>query len=122
MSCFDKLFNEKSITILIYVAKETVDDPYEKNVTLQDLPPYPVKALFIQDYDAEQAKWKMPGIEITKGKEYYIPAKYKELLKMSSKIEIDGDYYYGWRDNAGKKLTIKDQADGEYILVRFWTK
>lgn len=122
MSCFDKLFFEKSTTILVYVSKETVVDPYEKNVEIQEMPPYPIKALFVQDYDAEQARWKMPGIELTKGKEYYIPAKYKELLQLSSKVEIDGDIYYGWKDNAGKKMTMKDQPDGEYILVRFWTK
>ena len=62
----------------------------------------------------------MPGIRTSKAKELIIEKKYKNLIKASSKILIDGEYYYGWKDNVGNKLQIREQ--GEYIRIYVYIK
>lgn len=93
--------------INIYTGKEVSQDPYEANVQLVYNNPLPIKAI-VTDLTATQATWKMPGIQVTKIKEVFIMTKYRSLIEQSQKIEIQGDFYEGWRVNG--KLQIREMA------------
>ncbi len=108
----DKLFKEQSQSIKIYLAKETVNDPYEKNVSLSYLNPLPIKAI-ITDLVASQSQWKMPGIVTDKIKEIIIKKKYRSLIEKSQKIEIKSELYEGWKLNG--KMQIRE--DGNYLRI-----
>ena len=75
---------------------QTIDDPLEKNKTKTLLPSLPIKAIVI-DLTATQARWKLSGIDIASAKEIYVDKKYRDLLELSEKIEIDGEDFEGWK-------------------------
>ncbi|GAH89316.1 unnamed protein product [marine sediment metagenome] len=113
----DNLFKEKAQKIRIYLAVETVVDPFEKNVTLSELNPLPIKAI-VTDLTPTQMKWKSAGIVEEGGKEIIIEKKYESLLKQSQKIEINNSYYYGWRTNGRLNYRI----EGNYLRAYLYTK
>ena len=57
----DKLFQETAKNIKIFLAIETIDDPYEKNVSLTDLNPIPIKAI-VSDLTFAKINWAIPGV------------------------------------------------------------
>ena len=67
MGCLDKIFKEKSEWINIYQGIETVDDPYEKNVTVSLISPKTIKAI-VTDITFAKTKWSMPGVKTSKVK------------------------------------------------------
>jgi hypothetical protein len=104
--------------INIYLGKETIQDPYEQNVTVVYNNPLPIIAI-VTDLTASQAMWKMPGIEVSKIKEVFIKDKYQSLIELSQKIEIQGDMYEGWRVNG--KLQSRRMA-GNVVKLYVYIK
>lgn len=113
----DKLFRETSKNIKIYLAKEIEEDPYEKNTSLTEFNPIPIKAI-ITDLTATQASYKIIGISILKAKEIIIKKKYEHMLKMSQRIEIQGDFYQGWRING----ELNYRVEGDYLRAYVYIK
>ena len=111
------IFNENGKCIKIYLAKETVTDPYEKNVELTWLAPVTIKAI-VTDFTFAQMVWKMPGIEVDKAKEIIIEKSRKSLLEKSQKIKIDGEFYFGWRVNGAMQM----REEGEYLRIYVYVK
>lgn len=113
------VFKENSEWIKIYMATETVDDPFEKNTIISELNPLPIKAI-VTDLISSQIAWKLPGIITERAKEIYIEKKYKTLLEKSYKIKIkgDSDYYEGWKING----RLNYRTDGNYIRAYIYKK
>ena len=128
MSCNDPLhchnplkdlFDSIAKTVYIYIARETIADPTEKNVEKSYLPPYAIKAI-VTDLTTTQAYWKLQGIHVRRAKELVIQAKDFTLLTQSQKIVIEGNTYYGWRDNAGANIQYRNE--GDYYRVLLYSK
>lgn len=113
----EELFKEKSQTIKIYMARETETDPFEHTKEITELPPLPIKAI-ITDLVVSQIQWKMPGIIADKAKEIIVQKKYRSLLEKSYKIEVDSEYYDGWKVNG--KMQIREE--GNYCRVYIYSK
>ena len=117
----DDIFNSPQAnaqTIKVYLGKEESADPYEQNVTVTYNNPLPIKALVV-DLTATQSQWKMPGIKIAKVKEIFIKTKYRPLIELSQKIEIEGEMYEGWRENG--KFQIRQMA-GDILRLYVYIK
>jgi len=110
----EELFREKSRTIRIYLGTEVELDPYEHNVELIELPSFPIKAI-VTDLVASQAQWKMIGIITDKAKEIIVNKKYRSLIEKSCKIEIDSEFYNGWKMNG--KMQIREEGNFCRIYV-----
>lgn len=113
----EELFKEKSKTIRIYLGTEVETDPYEHTVETTMLNPFPIRAI-VTDLVASQAQWKIPGIVTDKTKEIIIEKKYESLLLKSRKIQIDNDYYVGWKQNGRLQYRI----EGEYLRAYIYIK
>lgn len=113
----DKLFKDMAKSIKIYLGKENIDDPYEKNVSLTTMNPIPIKAI-ISDLTFAKIQWAMPGIVADKAKEITIKIRHKSLLEMSQKIEIDGEFYEGWRQNS----KMQTRKEGNYLRCYIYLK
>lgn len=113
----DNLFREHSKCIKIYMAVETIVDPYEKNVETVMLNPLPIKAI-VSDITFAKSQWAMPGITTSKTKEILIEKKHRNLLLKSHKIEVDNELYEGWRVNG--KMQIREE--GNYLRVYIYFK
>jgi len=113
----DNLFKEQSRYIRIFMGTETETDPYEHTVEEILLNPVPVKAI-VTDISPASSQWKMPGIISEKTKQIIIKKKYEEILKMSRKIKIDDDYYYGWKVNGRLNYVIEGEYIRAYVYIR----
>lgn len=103
----DDIFRSQGEWIRIYTGIEEIQDPFEKNVTTTYINPLPIQAL-VSDFTSTQAMWKMPGVKVSKIKEIFIKSKYRRLIELSSRIEIDGEFYEGWKENG--KMQIREMA------------
>ena len=97
-------------------------DPFEKTVTVTELPPLPVKAL-VNDLTAASAQWKMPGIEITGAKVVCVNRKYRTLIENSQRIAIRNnfktmEYFEGWKIDG--KMQIKEE--GNYLVFYIYSR
>ena len=119
---FDDIFKKQAKYIKIYVGKETIEDPYEKNVSVVHLNAIPIKAI-VEDLTTTQAKWKMQGINTSEVKEITIETKYRTLIDASTKIAIGSKEYEGWKDNG--RMQIREdhgvQGDG-YLRLYIYSK
>jgi len=106
--CLNDFFGDVAKTIRVYLASEVETDPYEHTVELTELPPLPIKAI-VTDLIASQAQWKMPGIVTERAREIIIKKKHRNLIEQSYKIEIDGDFYEGWKVIG--RLQIREEGD-----------
>lgn len=113
----DILFREHSQNIYIYPSLEVENDPFTHEVDVTELNPLPIKAI-VTDISPASSQWKMPGIISEKTKQIFIKSKYLSLLKMSSKIKIDDDYYYGWKTNGRLNYVIEDKYIRCYVYVK----
>lgn len=119
---FDKLFTDNGKKIFVYISKESVTDPIYKTLEKTEVYCIPVIVLITQDLSPAQMQWKMPGIQALKGKELIINKNDLSTFEASSRIVIDDENYYGWRDNSGKKIVYDSSADNNYIEIRVWSK
>ena len=115
--CLNEFFDNVGKTIKIYLSTETIVDPYEKNVVETYLNPFPIKAI-VTDLIASQAIWKMPGITTDKAKEIIIRKKFESLILKSSKIQIDGEDYLGWKQNGRLQYRIEGNFLRAYIYIK----
>jgi hypothetical protein len=113
----NSFFENTSKTILVYIAKETTSDPYEKNVSISYLNPLPIKAL-ISTISAEKAVWKFYGIKTSEAKELTVKTKDVQVIKMAHKILIESIEYYAYKDNI-TNFTI-EQLDDTYSRINIW--
>lgn len=113
----EKLFKEKSQKIRVYLAVETIEDPFEKNISLTQLNPLSIRAI-VSDISPASAIWKMPGISVSKTKEIIIKKKYENLLKQSQFIEVDGSLYEGWRISGRLSYRIEGDFLRAYIYIK----
>ena len=113
----DELFKNKSIYIRIFMGTTVETDPFEHTIEETLLNSIPIKAI-VSDISPASSQWKMPGIISEKTKQILIEKKYKNMLKMSRKIKIGNDYYYGWKVNGRLNYVI----EGEYIKAYVYIK
>lgn len=113
----DSLFKSEAKKIQLCFAKETVEDPFEKNVSLQFTNTVSIDAL-ISDLTPAQAQWKIPGVMVNKVKDIIIEKKHLSKLEVSAKIKINKEYYEGWRVN-GK---MQYREEGDYLRVYVYIK
>lgn len=116
------IFEKEAKWIQIYMGTETIDDPFEKNVTKSFINPLSIRAI-VTDLIASQVQWKMPGIKTQKAKDILVHKKDRTLLEQSQRIEFrnsDGitEHYQGWRENG--KMQIREE--GEYLRVYIYSK
>jgi len=118
----DDVMRTQGKWLRIYVAKEVIDDPYEKNVTLTNMNSIPVRAI-VEDLTTTQAQWKMPGIKIAKIKDILVDYKHRALLERSSKIEYQGEMYEGWREQGKMQLREQPGVGGNgYLRLYIYSK
>ena len=111
---FNLLKNEgKLVTLHVYSAKETQDDPYEKNKSLTYLNPLPIKGL-IRQVSFEALHWKHYG-EIPVGSIAVIAEKkYLTLFRTADKIKYGDNYFKCYKDDS-KGFAILERSD--YVVV-----
>ena len=102
----DDVMNTQGTWIRVYVGKETIQDPFEKDVTVVCTNPITIRAI-VEDLTNAQAQWKMPGIKVAKVKDIFVERKHRSLLEQSYKIEYQGEMYEGWKEFG--KLQIREQ-------------
>ena len=113
----DKLFKEKAKTIKIFCGISQEIDPYEKNVEITMLNPFPIKAI-VTDLTSAQSAWKMAGIVVDKSKEIIVEKKYRSLIEKSRKIEINKEFYYGWKVNGRMQIREEENFCRIYVYIK----
>lgn len=117
MDTLKDLFQEWSQKIRIYLVKTDILDPYEKNIEITELPSLPIPAI-VNDLSFSKIQWTLAGIITNSAKEIYVEKKYRNLIENSYKIEINNEYYEGYRINA--KMAIKEE--GDYLRIYAYKK
>jgi len=111
---FSILKNEGKLTkVLVYSAKDTIVDPYEKNTDKTFLNPMPIDAL-VRDITPESLVWKYFGQIPMGSKEIICEKRHIDTLKTADKIKIGTDYYSVRKDDS-KGWKIQTRQD--YIIV-----
>jgi hypothetical protein len=113
----DELFKEQSQKILIYLAVPSVNDPFEKNESLSELPSLPIDAI-VTDLSFSKIQWSMPGISTDSAKEIIVEKKHKTLIEQCYKIDIDGVIYEGWKINGRLQYKIEQEYLRAYIYIK----
>ena len=109
----DNLFKESSQKILIYMSVSTVLDPFDKNTKEVVLNSLPIDAI-VTDIAGESMSWKTGGIITSDSKEIICEKKHKNLIKLSYKIEIEGEEFIGYKKNG--QMQIRN-IDSDYIRL-----
>jgi len=114
INLFGLLKNEGKLSkVLVYSAKDTIDDPYEKTSTKTFLNCVPIDAL-IRDITPESLVWKYFGQIPMGSKEIICEKRHIDTLKTADKIKIGADYYSVRKDDS-KGWKIQTRQD--YIIV-----
>lgn len=109
----DNLFKENSQSILVYMSTESIIDPFSKEVKDVALNSLPIDAI-VTDIAGESMSWKTGGIITIDSKEIICEKKHKELIKMSYKIEVDGEEFVGYKKNGAMQIR---NIDNNYIRL-----
>jgi len=111
---FGLLKNEEKLTkVLVYVAKETENDPYEHTKNLSYLQPVAIDAL-VRDVSPEALKWAYYGNIPIGSKEIYIEKRHINTIKAADRIKIGEDYFKCYKDDQ-KGFGILSRQD--YLVV-----
>lgn len=102
----------------VFIAKETVDDYTEKTKSLTYYNPIVIPAI-ISELTSEQLFWKSGGVRADRSFQVLIDKKFRETLRLSNKININGVDCYGYR-NKTTKLKMKEMDT--YIELLTWGK
>ena len=113
----DELFKCNSEYIKIFVGTTSETDPYEHTIEETLMNPIPIKAI-VTDLTSTQMNWKTAGIITSKAKEIIIKKKHEDMLKMSRKIEINNEDYYGWKTNG----QLNYRVEGNYLRCYVYIK
>ena len=111
------LFKQFGKCILVYIAKETILDPYEKNVETTNIVSTRIRGI-VQDLVASQISWKIPGVQASKAVSIYTEKRNRSIIEKSSKIIIDAVEYEGWRVNG--RMQIRE--DGDFLFIYAYSK
>jgi hypothetical protein len=96
-------------TLLVYGAKETQVDPFEKNRTPTLMNPLPVKAS-ISAINFSALKWKYYGQLPTGSIQIIVEKHYKTLLTTADKIKYKENSYKCFRDDAQGFLILERES------------
>ena len=124
MPCDDRqfdigdIFKGNTVCLRVYIGTEVTEDPFEKNVATVNINPIPVQAIFLQDFNATQSQWKMPGLKTSRAKEFLIKKIDIPTIEKSSKIEFEGINYEGWRENG----RLQQRDAGIYTRIVIYSK
>jgi hypothetical protein len=100
-------------TLLLSSAKETIDDPYEKNRVFTMMNPLPVKA-YVTQISFEALKWKYVGQLPTGSIQVMAEKKDKTLFLAADKIQYKGNDYKCYRDDSQGFLILERES---YIII-----
>jgi len=110
-------FREKSQTIRLYIGKEVSKDPFKDITDFELLACYPIKAI-VSDLNFTQIQWKLSGVNAEKAKLIVFKNKDLSLLKESYKIEINGNFYYGWKVYGELQFRQEEEYTQAYVYVK----
>jgi hypothetical protein len=111
---FNLLKNEgQLVTLHVYSAKETENDPYEHTKTTTYLNPLPIKGL-IRQVSFEALHWKYYGQIPVGSIEVIAEKKYLTLFRTADKIKYKDDFFKTWKEEA-KGFAILERPD--YVIV-----
>jgi hypothetical protein len=111
---FNLFKNEGKLeTLLVYAAKETSVDPYEKNTTKTYLNPLPIKGL-IRQVSFEALHWKYYGQIPVGSIEVIAEKKYLTLFRTADKIQYKDNFFKCYKDDA-QGFAILERSD--YVVV-----
>lgn len=113
----DELFKEQSIRIKIYLSIPSENDPYEKDVTLEELPSLPISAI-VTDLSFSKVQWSMPAVLTDKAKEIVIEKRHKNLFEQAYKIEIEDELFDAWKINGKTQYKIEQDYLRAYIFIK----
>jgi hypothetical protein len=114
VNLFGLLKNEGKLTkVLVYAAKDTVLDPYEKNTEKTFLNPLAIDAL-VQQISQEALRWKYVGQLPQNSVQIICELRHENTLKTADKIEIGG-ISYGVYKGSSKEFTILKRND--YLIA-----
>ena len=109
----EELFKESSQKILIYMSVETVEDPFEKNVSHSTLNSLPINAI-VTDISGSSMSYKTNGIIQEDSKELICEKKHRKLIEMSQFLMVDSIKYQGYKING--IMSIRN-IDNDYIRL-----
>lgn len=112
-----ELIREEGKWIKVFLAKETQVDPFSKEVSSSMINPIPIRGL-VTDLTVTKAHYAMIGVMTDKAKEIIIPKSKKSLLEQSHKLQIDDEYYVGWRENGKFQYRIEGDYLRAYIYIK----
>ena len=115
-----KTFKQLAKRIILIIAGESVDDPYEQNQTFTEYVEIPVYAI-VTDLTASQAQWKMYGVtSLVSAKEIVIEKGYEDTFKLTYRIKVDSEdtNYEGFRLNGRLEYRI----EGDFLRAYIYSK
>jgi len=115
----ERLFEQFEKKIQVYLATQTVNDPYSKETTDTIVTQVPIKGM-VSELSAGSIGYKMVGIVTEKAMQLIVPKKYRTLLEKSYKIKIIGDtaWYEGYKLN-GRMQVLEI---GDFVKVYIYRK
>lgn len=117
-----EFFDENSVTILVTIKSEVVDDPEENNKTLtKNTNKIPIKAVLIGNVKPEQLQWKFYGKEISEARVMFVENNKLSMLKLSHSIEISGVTFEGYKD-ATNRFSILPLNGEDYSQITVFRK
>jgi hypothetical protein len=114
INIFGLLKNEDKLTkVLVYIAQETIADPYEKNVSLSYQQPVAIDAL-VQQITPTSLRWKYWGQLPQESIQIICELRHENTLKAADKIEVDSKLYKVYKDDS-QGFGILKRSD--YLVV-----
>ena len=100
INLFGLLKQERQLTkVLVYCAKETVDDPYEKTTTKSFMNPIAIDAL-VQQITPTSLRWKYWGQLPQESVQIICELKHENILISADKIKINDKLYKVYKDDS----------------------
>lgn len=122
---FEELFRKRQGTVKVKVFMKssksigTNYDPFRNtNYTKTKQNPIFIQAL-VRDVSPEKLIYKEMGVSETGAKELVIHSRDVNAIKISERIEIDGENYYIYNDRVGNKLQIFKRSFDYYRVIIF---
>jgi len=120
ISIFNLLKNEEKLTkVLVYIAQEVENDPYEHTKSLNYQQPVAIDAL-VRDVSPEALVWKYFGQIPMGSKELILEKRHINTLKAADRIKI-GDNYYKTRKDDSRGFSIIERNDYLICVVELKT-
>ena len=107
-----QVFGGEHKTIMFYLGSKVSADYLDADkgeYTITYINPIPVDVILVQT-KPEKLKWKFSGVEVDVAQEFLMPKSFLGSLKLTRKIEIDGQNYYGFLGN-NDRIQIQNLDD-----------